>query len=148
MTRVALDTNVLGYAELEPETAKGQRAAALISKLPGGTIIAAHVLGELLRLVQRKHAPGASKAAAQVAIYRKTFSTPPTTDAAIAVAAELALERKLQFWDALICVVAAQAGATVFFSENIQDGADIRGLRIINPFDVRNEAAVERLLGI
>ena len=35
MTRVALDSNVLIYAELEPESEKGTRSAALILRAYG-----------------------------------------------------------------------------------------------------------------
>jgi predicted nucleic acid-binding protein len=79
--------------------------------------------------------------------YRAAFRVPSTTDSVIMVAAELSRERKLQFWDSVICVAAAQAGATALFSEDMQDGADIRGMRIVNPFDAKNDAMIEDILG-
>jgi predicted nucleic acid-binding protein len=58
MTRVALDSNVLIYAELEPESEKGTRSAALILRAARDGVIPAQVLGEYLRFVQRR-APAA-----------------------------------------------------------------------------------------
>ena len=54
MTRVALDSNILIYAELEPESAKGQRAADLILRAAHDGVIPVQVLGEFLRFVQRR----------------------------------------------------------------------------------------------
>lgn len=146
MARIAIDTNVLGYAELEPESDKGRRAADLIIRAAGSAVIPAQVLGELLRLVQRKAPSALPQAAKQVDIYRASFPIAATTDAAVAVAAELALERRMQIWDCVICVAAAQAGASILFTEDMQDGADIRGLKIVNPFDAKNDALIDEIL--
>lgn len=147
MIRVALDTNLLGYVELEPESEKGRRAASIIKRAAGRAIIPVQTLGELLRLVQRKLPEALPRAARQIEIYRAAFAIAPTTDATISVAAALAIERRLQFWDSVICVAAAQAGASVLLTEDLQDGADIRGLRIVNPFDPKNDAHLDALLG-
>lgn len=146
MARIAFDTNILGYAELEPESDKGRRAADLIIRAAGNAVIPAQVLGELLRLVQRKLPQALPQAAKQVDIYRAAFPIAATTDSVVAVAADLALERRMHVWDCVICVAAAQAGATVLFTEDMQDGADIRGLRIVNPFDAKNDALVDGML--
>jgi predicted nucleic acid-binding protein len=100
-----------------------------------------------MRVTQRKAPTLFPSIKAALEAYRAAFRIPSTTDTVIAVAADLAQERKLQFWDSVICVVAAQAGATVLFSEDMQDGADIRGLKIVNPFDAKNDALIEKILG-
>lgn len=145
MLSVAIDTNVLVYAEINSDPEKHRRAVALLKRSISG-VIPAQALGELVRAAQRKAPALLASVVGAIEAYKAVFRTPPTTNAAIAVAAELALERKLQFWDALICVVAAQAGATILLTEDMQDGADIRGLRIVNPFDAGNDALMDRLL--
>ena len=60
MTRVALDSNILIYAELEPESEKGTRSAGLILRAARDGVIPAQVLGEYLRFVQRR-APARSR---------------------------------------------------------------------------------------
>ena len=54
MTRVALDSNILIYAELEPESEKGKRATDLILRAAQDGVIPVQVLGEFLRFVQRQ----------------------------------------------------------------------------------------------
>jgi predicted nucleic acid-binding protein len=53
---------------------------------------------------------------------------------AIRGAAKLADQAKLSFWDALIVVAAARAGALVLYTEDLNHGQAILGVRIANPF--------------
>jgi predicted nucleic acid-binding protein len=145
--RVALDSNILVYAELEPESEKGRRAREIIRRVAHNGVLPAQVLGELMNVVKRKKPSALPEARLQIVDYRSALATPSTTIDVIVVAAELAIERKLQYWDSVICVAAAQAGATVLISEDMQDGADIRGLKIVNPFDAKNDALIETILG-
>ncbi len=145
MSRVALDSNILVYAELEPESEKGKRAAQLILGAARDGVIAAQVLGELLRVVQRKAPGGLAEAMRQVAVYRASFRIVATTAELLPIAAETALTHRLQFWDALICAASAQAGASVLLSEDMHDGLLLNGVRLINPFNASNAKAVEDL---
>jgi len=43
-------------------------------------------------------------------------------------------ERRYSFYDSLIIGGAVQAGCDVLYSEDLQHGQQIRGLRILNPF--------------
>lgn len=143
--RVALDSNILVYAELEPESEKGQRAASLILRAAADGVIPAQALGECLRVVQRK-APGAfAEAVRQIALYRNVFRVPPTTEAVVASAAELALAHNLQIWDAIVCATSAQAGAKALLSEDMQDGRMLGGLKIVNPFKTSNNETIENM---
>ena len=54
--------------------------------------------------------------------------------AAIRAAAGLALQAKLSFWDALVVMAAARTGAAVLYTEDLNDGQEILGVRISNPF--------------
>src|SRR3546814_8339069 len=49
-------------------------------------------------------------------------------------AADLVVDHKLQYWDALIVTAAADAGCTLLLSEDRQHGFVTRGLTIVNPF--------------
>ena len=53
--------------------------------------------------------------------------------AAIRAAVGLADQAKLSSWDALV-VVAARTGAAVLYTEDLNDGQEILGVRISNPF--------------
>ena len=147
MTRVALDSNVLIYAELEPESAKGKRAAELILRAAQDGVIPVQVLGEFLRFTQRRVPAMFEEAVKQVSVYQAAFLTPPTTDAVIAKAAEMAREHRLQLWDCVVCVAAFDAGARVLLTEDMQDGRSLNGLRLLNPFAPANDHAIEAVLG-
>ncbi len=48
--------------------------------------------------------------------------------------AGLADQAKLSFWDALVVVAAARAGAAVLYTGDLNAGQDILGVHIRNPF--------------
>ena len=148
MTRVALDSNILIYAELEPESEKGMRSADLILRAAHDAVIPAQALGEYLRFIQRRVPAAFDDAIQQASIYRAAFLTPPTTDAIINKASELARAHRMQLWDCVVCAAATQAGAKALLTEDMQDGRIIESLRLINPFAPANAEAIETLLAV
>ena len=90
MTRVALDSNILIYAEIEPELGGGMRSVDLILRTARDGVMPAQVLGEFLRFVQRRFPASFGEAIRQALLYQSVFITPPTTDAIITKASELA----------------------------------------------------------
>jgi predicted nucleic acid-binding protein len=49
-------------------------------------------------------------------------------------AAKLSADSQLSFWDSLILVAARRSGAKRIYTEDLQDGQTILGVRVINPF--------------
>jgi predicted nucleic acid-binding protein len=145
MTRVALDTNILIYAELEPETDKGKSAANLILQAARDGVVPVQVLGEYLRFVQRRLPTAFAESVRQASVYRTLFLTPPTTTATIDKASQLALGHRMQLWDCVVCAASVEAGAKVLLTEDMQDGRIIEGLRLMNPFAAANEDAIAAL---
>lgn len=134
MSLYALDSNVLLYAELEPKSDKGRRAADLIRIVARRGVLATQVLGEFLNVVRRRRPVAFQEARMQAETYRKVFVLVPT-DAAILSAAALFAERyKLQFWDSVIWQASVRGGAVMLFSEDLQDGFEVSGMRAVNPF--------------
>jgi predicted nucleic acid-binding protein len=146
MTRVALDSNILIYAELEPDSDKGKRSAALILRAARDGVIPAQVLGEYLRFVHRSLPAAFDAAIRQASIYQAAFLTPPTTDAIISQASAMARAHGMQLWDCVVCAASIAAGAKVLLTEDMQDGRTIEGLRLINPFAAGNVEAIEAVL--
>jgi predicted nucleic acid-binding protein len=147
MTRVALDSNVLLYAELEPGSSKGRSAADLILRTARDGVIAVQVLGEFLRVVQRRVPAAFAEAVRQSERYRTIFVTPPTTDGVLAAAAEISLKHGLQLCDAVVCAASMAAGASLLLTENLQDGRRLDGLLFVNPFVPGNESSIAAALG-
>jgi predicted nucleic acid-binding protein len=146
VTRIALDSNILIYAEIEPDSAKGMRSADLVLRTARDGVIPAQALGEFLRFVQRRTPDSFEEAIRQALLYQSVFVTPPTTDAIINKAAELSRAHRLQFWDCVVCAASAQAGAKVLLTEDMQDGRILDGLRLMNPFVAANATSIDDLL--
>lgn len=146
MIRFALDSSILIYAELEPETEKGRRAAAVILLAAQNGVIPVQVFGEFLRFVQRRAPAAFTSARAQVDVCSSLFVAPATSDEILFLAMKIAKAHGLQFWDAVICAAAERAGARVLVTEDLQDGREVGGLRILNPFKPASDAVFAELV--
>jgi predicted nucleic acid-binding protein len=132
--RAALDSNILVYAALEPASAKGLRASNLIQLTTPHGVLAVQALLEFVAVVRRRAPPLTAKAAQQAEAWATVFETVPTTSLVMGAALKLVTAHQFQVWDAVIFAASRAAGATVFFSEDLQDGLSVDGLRVVNPF--------------
>ncbi len=138
---IAFDTNILVYAQQQGDDPRHKQAVRLIYN---ATLIdscmAVQVLGEFLNVCVRKLKITPNDAIDQVDEYIDVFENPQTTGDDLINAARLAGSHGLQFFDALIATVSARAGATILLSEDMHDGLEVSGLRIVNPFVAGNNA--------
>ena len=79
-------------------------------------------------------------------IWAARFETVASGESAYLSAINLATDHKLQFWDALIICVSADAGCQLLLSEDLQSGFGWRGLRVVNPFAPELDQRLSRLL--
>jgi predicted nucleic acid-binding protein len=97
--------------------------------------VSTQVLQELFVTLTRKVSQCCSREEALAVLEDLSAWPLMTVDyAAIRAAVELAGEAQLSFWDALLVVAAARAGAAVLYTEDLNDGQEILGVRISNPF--------------
>ncbi|HVO64328.1 MAG TPA: PIN domain-containing protein [Terriglobales bacterium] len=133
--RLALDTNVLAYAEGVNGASMKKVALDLVRKLPAsGTLLPVQVLGELFNLLVRKAGRPASKARSAILSWRDAFPLIETSEAAILSAVELATDHQLGIWDAVILSAAGEAGCRLLLSEDLQEGFTWKGVTVTNPF--------------
>ena len=146
---IALDTNLLIYAQQPNDSKNRHQVADRIIRKTGlsGGIISVQVLGEFLNVCKRKLAIAPLDAVSQVQDYLDVFECPQTTATDVTEAAMLAEQMRLSYFDALILTVAHRNGATIFLSEDMHDGLEIDGLRIVNPFVAANEALLADYFG-
>lgn len=139
MTRVALDSNILAYlagvsrtAEDEDKIAKSRN---LVARLAASVslIAPAQTLGELF-VVLRRSGASAEEARETLLKFAEAFGTSASESRTALSAADLVVDHKLQFWDALIVTAAADAGCTLLLSEDMRHGFVTRSLTIVNPF--------------
>ena len=147
MTRISVDTNLLVYAIDKDDFSKHRRATEILRRLvETDHVIAQQALGEFLAVVRRR--PAARDLPINMMFDRllsfyKIIATPLS---ALLTAYARASRYKLQYWDSLIVTVCLANGVTHLLSEDMQDGQNIDGLTIVNPFNPDNRAAVDHLL--
>lgn len=146
MSLVALDTNVLVYAILEPDSTKGRTASTLVERVTGRGVVAAQVLGEVISVIRRKRLALLPRVLGGLTLLRSSLVVAPTTAEVVEAAGDLALRHQLQIWDCVIWKASLLAGATHLLSEDMQDRLSLEGLTLVNPFVPANDALLARLL--
>lgn len=132
--RVAVDTNVLLYAEGLDDARRQILATDTIDRIGRDRIVApVQVLGEVFRVVVRKARKTPGEAAEIVEGWRATLAIAATTTSAFDAACGLAVRHGLQIWDAIIIAVAAEAQCTLLLSEDLQEGFTWAGVTVVNP---------------
>ena len=90
-TLIALDTNILAYAEGVSGHAMKESAIALIQKLsPAATVLPVQTLGELFHVLTRKAGRSPADARAAILSWRDTFPAIETSPAVMFAATDLA----------------------------------------------------------
>jgi predicted nucleic acid-binding protein len=132
-----VDTNVLVYAFDKSHSPKKRVAQRLMVELmdQDRLRVSTQILQELFVTLTRKVSRCCSSAEA-LAVLEDLAAWPLVTVdyAAIRAAVGLAGQAKLSFWDALVVVAAARSGAAVLYTEDLNNGQEILGVRISNPF--------------
>jgi predicted nucleic acid-binding protein len=145
--RVALDTNILVYAEGVNGIERRDRSLDLVRSLPQeATVIPIQVLGELFNVLTRKAGRSRTEARSAILAWRDTFPVVGTSAEVMLVAADLATDHQFSIWDAVILAVASQAGCRLLLSEDLQDGFTSGGVTVVNPFATPSHALLEALL--
>jgi predicted nucleic acid-binding protein len=144
---VALDTNVLVYAEGLNGEAMQVRALSIVDRLvPESTLLPVQILCELYNVLTKK--AGRSRAKARDAVLRwgDTFPLIETSSSVQLMAMDLAADRQLAFWDALILSAAADASCRLLLSEDLQDGFTWSGVTVANPFAADRHPLLQAML--
>jgi len=132
-----VDTNVFVYAFDKGSSPKKRVAERLINQLmeEDRLRVSTQVLQELFVTLTRKVSQRCSSEEA-LAVLEDLAAWPLMVIdyAAIRAAAGLADHAQLTFWDALVVVAAERTGASVLYTEDLNDGQEILGVRISNPF--------------
>jgi predicted nucleic acid-binding protein len=135
--RVALDTNILAYAEGVNGAARKATALELLQRLPAGSaLLPVQTLGELFQLLVRKVNRTPAQARAAILGWRDAFPLIETSETVIVGAAELAASHRFSFWDGVVLASAAEGGCRLLLSEDLQEGFTWNSVTVTNPFGV------------
>lgn len=145
---IALDTNILIYAAQTNEPAKRDiRSVSIMERLGSdGAIIPLQVVGEFMNACRRKKIASLADASIRASLWLELYECPATAPNDYLDAAQLSDRYDLQYFDALIITVAARAGATMLLSEDMQDGLEVSGLRVVDPFLAGNDERIEQVV--
>ncbi len=145
--RVALDTNVLAYAEGVNGASLKALALELLAGLPSASVVLpVQTLGELFQVLVRKAGRSRPSARSAILSWRDAFYLFETSPATLLAAADLAVTHQLGIWDAVILSAAAEADCHLLLSEDMQDGFVWRGVTIANPFGLTRHPLLQALL--
>ena len=145
--RVALDTNVMAYAEGVDDDRMQAIAMELVLKLPSGsTILPIQTLGELFNVLVRKGGRSRDAARAAVLKWRDGFPVIETSAAIMLAATDLAVDHRLNISDSVILSAASQAGCRLLLSEDLQNGFTWNGVTVTNPFAASRHPLLEALI--
>lgn len=145
--RVALDTNILAYAEGVNGAAMKETALELVEKLPeGAALLPVQTLGELFHLLVRKAGRAPAKARRAILNWQDAYPLIETSGEVMLAAADLATDHQLSIWDAVILSAAAEAGCRLLLSEDLQEGFTWKGVTVTNPFATPKHELLAALL--
>jgi predicted nucleic acid-binding protein len=133
---VFVDTNVLLYTidEDPASNLKRQRAQDLLLSEQWGWSV--QVASEFFVNATSQKRPFKLAPAAAAALV-ETWLNFPTLDVTVAVvraAIDLQQRFQLSYWDAAILGAAKQLGCKTVYSEDLNDGQEYDGVRVVNPF--------------
>jgi predicted nucleic acid-binding protein len=145
--KIALDTNVLAYAEGVNDAKRRDAALDILARLPQDAIVVpVQALGELFTVLVRKAGRDAARARDAVLGWRDAFGVIETSPAVLLAAMDLATDHELSMWDAIMLAAAAAAGCRLLLSEDLQDGFTWNGVTVANPFAASRHALLDAML--
>ncbi len=144
---VAVDSNVLAYAEGVNGAQNRDAAVSLLQALPPeSTLVPVQALGELFTVLVRKAGRSRADAAAAVLSWGDVFPLIETSNEVLLAATDLADAHQLSLWDAVMLSAAADAKCRLFLSEDLQEGFTWRGVTVTNPFAARRHPLLAALV--
>jgi len=132
--KIFLDSNILLYAQDAGSPEKQRRSRDVITHLAnsGDGVISTQVMQEFFVAATRKL--GVSPLAAKAIL--KTFTVFEIVIAGPALihdAVDCSILNTISFWDSLIFAAAASAGCNIVYTEDLNHGQVIMGVKVQNP---------------
>lgn len=133
--RIALDTNILLYAEGIDDAVRRDTARNTLLQLASHDVfVPLQVLAEMFRVLTRKMRWNTTQARALVLDLCDMHDIIETSQNVLLGAMELHGRHQTDIWDAIILDAAAQTGCDLLLSEDMHDGFVWRGVTVANPF--------------
>jgi predicted nucleic acid-binding protein len=133
---IFLDTNVLIYAALTDPEDQAKRSAARKLLARTEVAVSVQVLQEFYVQATRQSRPNFLTHGVAVDLIEAwtRFAVQPMTLEVLTDALRITEHHRLSYWDSAIVAAALALGCRELYSEDMQHGLIIDGLRVINPF--------------
>jgi predicted nucleic acid-binding protein len=134
-SRSFIDTNVLVYAEAIDAPYKQRSALVLLQRLyeQGLGVVSTQILQEYCNVALKKLQLPAQYVRSQLDLYEQ-FEVVQVTPTIIRAGLDLHQTRSVAFFDAIVLASARAAGCSVLWTEDMNAGEVVNGVRISNPF--------------
>jgi predicted nucleic acid-binding protein len=139
VAKIFIDTNILVYSLDNSNRKKKAKAREILTKLKlnDTPVISTQVLQEVYYTLTGKIKIDKAVAKNIIHDYRNMEVIVNTCDT-IEEAIDISISSRLSFWDALIIASAEAANCSAVYSEDLNDSQIIRGVQVINPFNIKN----------
>lgn len=127
-----VDSNVWLYAFMDERSPKRQQALTVIAQ-PGVTL-GTQVVNEVCNNLLRKAGYTEQEIRQTVENFRQRYPIHTVTVDEVCRASALRESSSLSYWDSLMVASAKAADCRIIYSEDMHNGLNINGLRLINPF--------------
>ena len=131
-----LDTNILVYSVDEKDKIKQKVARDLIVSLVRNedAIISTQTLQEFYNAATKKLIASKKDAGLFVKQFSDISPVHSNTVNDVLTAIDISDASQLSFWDSLILASAKSCGCSTVYSEDLNDGQTVNGVKIVNPF--------------
>lgn len=135
--KVFLDTNFLVYLQNHLDPQRQMHCRRLLVSRAGDTTfcLSTQVLQEFYVVMTKKLGADPVKVKNVIQLFQQ-FETVLIDPGIILHAIDLAVLNQTSFWDALIISAAHKANCSTIWTEDLNHGQIISGMRIINPFSI------------
>lgn len=133
-----LDTNLLIYAWDNSEPDKKNSITSFLNSIRAKSfpVISTQTLGEFYNVAVKKIGLTKEQTFVICEEYSKIFPVYEIRTENVLHAMKISKNTQFSYWDSLILAMAIDSGCSVLYSEDLNDGQEIEGVKIINPLVV------------
>lgn len=133
-----IDTNLIIYTCDESDLEKQNASINFLNEVhfKAKPVISTQTLGEFFNVAFRKLNFTKEDAILEVQRLANSFPVYEISTENVLHAMKISKETQYSYWDSLIIAMAIDTGCSVLYSEDLNNGQEIEGLKIINPFTV------------
>jgi predicted nucleic acid-binding protein len=130
-----VDTNVWLYAFSASQDQQKHLAAKTLIRQTARIVVSTQIVNEVAVNLIRKFQADEQAVQKLIRSFYRKYTVIALNQHVLLHASDLRIMYQFCFWDSLVVASASTAGATIVYSEDMQDGLIVQNqLRIINPF--------------